>query len=156
MKDFLSLNPEIEADVQESLDICAKTRLLCFAHSLQLVLRDGSTEALTSSKLIVKASRLSSLLHKSTVFKERFETKFGNKRLISSVIVTRWNSILRQLQSIRKLGLHPLNEVWQDDFSEISFSLREWTMMIDTCDILKILLKPQILLKVINLLLLVL
>ena len=77
MEDFLSLNPEIEADVQESLDICAKTRLLCFAHSLQLVLRDGPTEALTSSKLIVKASRLSSLLHKSTVFKNDLKQNLG-------------------------------------------------------------------------------
>ena len=33
--------------------------------------------------------------------------------------------------------LHPLNEVCQDDFSEVSFSVREWNMMIDTCDILK-------------------
>ena len=33
MEDFLSLNTETEADVQKSLDICAKTRLSCFAHT---------------------------------------------------------------------------------------------------------------------------
>ena len=36
-----------------------------------------------------------------------------------------------------KLGLHPLKEVCQTDFSEVSFSVREWNMMINTCDILK-------------------
>ena len=139
LDDFLNLNSEIEADFHESLDGCAtaKTRLSCFAHSLQLVVRDGLTEAMVLSKAVAKASRLSSLLHRSTVFKERFEAKFGNKRSIPSVVVTRWNSTLRQLQSIIKLGLHSLNEVCQDDFSEVSFSGREWNMMIDVCDILK-------------------
>ena len=37
VNDFLSLNTKIEAVIQYSLDICAKTRLSCFAHSLQLV-----------------------------------------------------------------------------------------------------------------------
>ena len=30
-----------------------------------------------------------------------------------------------------------MNKVRQSDFSEVSFSVREWDMMIDTCDILK-------------------
>ena len=94
MEDFLSLNTKIEADVQESLDICAKTRLLCFADSVQLV-RDGLTEALALSKHIAKPSCLSSLLHKNTVFKKRFEAKFGNKRSIPAVIVTPRKSTLR-------------------------------------------------------------
>ena len=37
VNDFLSLNIKIEAVIQYFLDICAKTRLSCFAHSLQLV-----------------------------------------------------------------------------------------------------------------------
>ena len=96
MADFLSLNTEIEADVQESVDICAKTRLSCFAHSLQLV-RDKLTKAVALSKPIAKASRLSLLLHKSSVFKERFGAKFGNKRLIYAVIAPCRNSTLLQL-----------------------------------------------------------
>ena len=55
MEDFLALNIEIEADVQESLDICTKTRLSCFAHSLQLVIRDGLMEALALSNPICKS-----------------------------------------------------------------------------------------------------
>ena len=135
-EDFLSLNSELEADVRESFDTYAKTRISCFAHSLQLVIRDGLAEALALSKPVAKASRLSSLLHKSIVFKERFEAKFGSNRSIPAVIVTRWNSTFRQLQSVLKC-LNSLNEVCQDDFSEVSFSLREWNMMIDICTILK-------------------
>ena len=89
------------------------------------------------SKPIAKASRLFLLLHKSTVFEERFAAKFGNKRSIPAIVVTRWNSTLWQLQSILKLGLHPLNEECQDDFSEVSFSVREWNMMVETRDILQ-------------------
>ena len=95
MEDFLSLNTEIETEVQESLDICSKIRLSCFAHSLRLVVGDGPIEALALSKPIAKASLLFSLLHKSTVFKELFEAKFGNKRSIPAVIVTLWISTLR-------------------------------------------------------------
>ena len=72
----------------------------------------------------------------STALKERFEAKFGSKRSIPSVVVTRWNSTLRQLQSFVTLGLDPLNEVCRDDFPEVSFSGREWNKMIDVCDIL--------------------
>ena len=68
MEDFLSLNAEIEADVQESLDIWAKTRLSCFEHSLQLVIRDRKTEALALSNPIAKASRISSLLSQEYCF----------------------------------------------------------------------------------------
>ena len=127
LDDFLNLNSEIEADFQESLDgyAAAKTRRLCFVHSLQLVVRDGLTEAMVLSKAVAEASRLSSLLHKSTAFKERFEATFGSKRSIPSVVETRWNSTLRQLQSIVTLGLDPLNEVCRDDFPEVSFSGRE-------------------------------
>ena len=57
-------------------------------------------EALALSKPIAKSSRLSSLLYKSTIFKERFEAKFGNKRSNTAVIVTRWNLTLQQLQSV--------------------------------------------------------
>ena len=125
MEDFLDLNVEIEADFLDSLDIRSKTRLSCFAHSLQHVVRDGLKEAITLSKPIAKASHLFLLLHKRTVFKERFEAKFGNKKSIPVIVVIRWNSTLWQLQSILKLGLHFLNEECQDDFSEVSFSVRE-------------------------------
>ena len=73
LDDFLNLNSEIEADFQESLDgyVAAKTRRSCFVHSLQLVVRDGLTEAMVLSKAVAKASRLPSLLHKSEYCFER-------------------------------------------------------------------------------------
>ena len=52
------------------------------------------------SKPIAKVSCLSSLLQKSTVFKERFEAKLENIQSIPAIIVTRYNLTLRQLQSI--------------------------------------------------------
>ena len=47
-------------------------RLSCFAHTLQLVVGDG-IKAISGSlaKSIAKVSRLSTLLHRSTIFKER-------------------------------------------------------------------------------------
>ena len=86
-KIFLSLNTEIEADVQKFVDICEKTCLSSFAYSLQLVIRHGLMEALTLSKPIAKTSHLSLKLYESNIFKERFEAKFGNKGSNSAVVL---------------------------------------------------------------------
>ncbi|KAG1942124.1 hypothetical protein F2P79_015351 [Pimephales promelas] len=63
---------------QETLLDMAGSRqhLSCFAHSLQLVIGDGLKEAKCISLAIAK--HLSSLLHSSTTFKNRFKATFGS------------------------------------------------------------------------------
>ena len=65
------LEEEDEEQVFTVLENSSKQRLSCFAHSLQLVIGDGLKETRGLATAIAKASRLSTLLHRSTVFKEK-------------------------------------------------------------------------------------
>ena len=65
-----------ESDQEALEDVLAmnsKTRLSCFAHSLQLVIGDGLKKLQGSGvgDVLTKAHRLSATLHRSTIFKER-------------------------------------------------------------------------------------
>jgi len=74
-----NLNDQVWEDLNESdqwevnivLQTVGKQRLSCFAHTLQLVIGDGLKERRCISSVIAKASRLSTLLHRSTTFKQR-------------------------------------------------------------------------------------
>lgn len=66
-----------DADLDEVecvLDQSSKQRLSCFAHTLQLVIGDGLKEMKGLTRATAKASRISTLLHRSTIFKERYLT----------------------------------------------------------------------------------
>jgi len=83
----------------------------CFAHSLQLVVRDG-LETLTLVRiLLAKCYTLANLVHQSAVFRGVFETHFGNGRSIPSANETRWNSTFIQLSSIAALDNPKLNDM---------------------------------------------
>ena len=62
---FLDLSCE-KAVIEETINDCSRQRLSCLAHTLQLMVRDGLWEAVSLSFAIAKASRLSTLLHRST------------------------------------------------------------------------------------------
>lgn len=65
---------DLSPEEQQSLDaaIGRKQRLQCFAHTLQLVVGDGLKETNAISRALSKVSKISSLLHTSTTFKEVF------------------------------------------------------------------------------------
>lgn len=66
-----TLNSEEENEIRDVLDNNCKKRLSCFAHSLQLVIGDGLKETKGVTKSIKKSNKLSTLLHRSTVLKEK-------------------------------------------------------------------------------------
>ena len=68
---FQGLSKADELDIQAAVENTTRRRISCFAHSLQLVVADGLKEARNLSAPLSKASRLSTLLHRSTIFKER-------------------------------------------------------------------------------------
>ena len=107
------------AHVESAFDtVSHQQRLSCFAHSLQLVVSDGLKDCKCVSLAIAKAVKLTSLLHQSTVFKEKFEAAFPG-RSIPVANATCWNSTYRQLQSIMSLDSKKLSEVCADDFSHV-------------------------------------
>ena len=68
---FENLRDEDDREVSCALDSMTPKRLSCFAHTLQLTINDGLINIKSMSGLLAKASRLSTLLHRSTIFRER-------------------------------------------------------------------------------------
>lgn len=90
------LNETLQEDVDTIQSTCRQQRLLCFAHSLQLVVRDGLKETRVINCALEKVTKLCSLLHTTCGLKEAFEKKYGANRSIPSAVATRWNSTLSQ------------------------------------------------------------
>ena len=71
----------------------------CFAHVLQLVIKDGFKQAASINKVLNKASSIVSHVRKSIVSSEILESE---KRL-KAANVTRWNSQLKMIRSILRI-----------------------------------------------------
>uniref|UniRef100_A0A669DT20 HAT C-terminal dimerisation domain-containing protein n=2 Tax=Oreochromis niloticus TaxID=8128 RepID=A0A669DT20_ORENI len=117
----------------------AKTqRLQCFAHTLQLVVKDGLSETKVASPSLSKLSKLSSLLHTSTTFKDVFEAEFGEQKAIPAAVITRWNSRLRQVKAVLQCEHLKLCAVLEmAGHKELLFTTREWNLLKEMVDILK-------------------
>ena len=85
----------------------------CFAHSIQLVVKDGFKDARGINKVLSKAASIVSYVRKSIRATEILE---GEKRLQARV-VTRWNS---ELKSIRSLLSIPSEKLQQLDCQQLT------------------------------------
>jgi len=102
-----------EEDESEAVDLNHNLPLLtehdpCFAHSLQLVVKDGFKDAASLNKVLSKAANIVSHVRRSIHATEILE---GEKRLQAKV-ATRWNSELKSVRSLlsvteKKLQLVP-------------------------------------------------
>jgi hypothetical protein len=97
------LLPSEEEHVDATMSRTGVKRLSCFAHSLQLVVKDGVNKLGAGRTLISKCCKIANLLHQSISFREEFEKMFGNGASIPSTNATRWNSLFQQLISISDL-----------------------------------------------------
>jgi len=61
-------------------------RFSCFAHSLQLTVKDG-LKANTSKLVLTKCSKLASMVHQSAQFRESFARKFGHLGISLSLYI---------------------------------------------------------------------
>ena len=116
--EFLDLGSGSESDSSddtmaiEELDKCLRElpicpeRLACFAHTLQLCIKDGLKAASALLSAIQKAGRIVKHVKKSTLATEKIETLFG-KTLVSRN-ETRWNS---QVKMVRRLLEVDLSEI---------------------------------------------
>jgi hypothetical protein len=108
----------------------------CFAHSLQLVVKDG-IEALRTSSVLSKCSALATLVHHSPLFKSAFEQTFGNNRSVPVANATRWNSLLHQLEAVRELDHEKLSTLLQQtDHGNLVMSSRELSVLVELVEIL--------------------
>ncbi len=107
-------DPTLWEDVDNADDINSALsfakRIPCFAHSIQLVVRDGLAALNTMRSPLAKCSKLANLVHQSPLFKSAFEASFKD-RSIPATNDTRWNSTFRQLKAIINLDQPKLNTV---------------------------------------------
>ncbi|XP_050923036.1 zinc finger BED domain-containing protein 4-like [Lates calcarifer] len=115
-----------------------KQRLQCFAHTLQLVVGDSLKETKVVSPSLSKLSKLSSLLHTSTTFKDVFDAEFGEQKGIPAAVNTRWNLTLRQVKVLLQCNHLKLCAVLEKaGHRELSFKAQEWNLLKELVDILK-------------------
>ena len=90
---------------------------------------------------LAKLSKMSSLLHTSTSFRELFDKKFnddGGNRGIPQPVVTRWNSSLRQIAALLKLEQVPTNSfLSHNNYHNLIFSNKEWNQLQELEKLLK-------------------
>ena len=110
-------------------------RLSCFAHSLQLAIRDGLKDVPYLSKTLVKCKKLSKKSHKSTKIADLLEDV--DKKLKRSN-VTRWNSEFLLIKSIFDLGrqnIDNITDVIGDD--TLKFTMNDFNVLEEAIDILE-------------------
>lgn len=73
-----------QSDVESIQNNCRKQHLQCFAHTLQLVVRDGLKETNVLNHSLAKLTQFCSLLHSSCGLKEAFDVEYGGNRSIPS------------------------------------------------------------------------
>ncbi|XP_035478434.1 zinc finger BED domain-containing protein 4-like [Scophthalmus maximus] len=137
-------DPELWCDLtledQQTVDVAMakKQRWQCFAQTLQLVVGDGLKETKVVSPSLSKLSKLSSLLHTSTIFKDVFDAECGEQKGIPAAVNTRWNSTLRQVKAVLQCNHLKLCAVLEKaGHRELSFTTREWNLLKELVDILK-------------------
>ena len=72
----------------------------CFAHKLQLVIKDGFKQASQIERIIRKCPKFVSHTKKSTIASEHLE----NEKALQPANTTRWNSRLKMLHSILSIS----------------------------------------------------
>ena len=78
-----------------------------------------------------------SLLHTSSTFKDSLEDKFG-QRGIPAAVNTRWNSTLCQVKAVLSFSHQELcNVVQGTGYNKLVFSVREWNLLKELCDVLQ-------------------
>src|SRR6218665_711558 len=66
-------------DIQSTIDKHCTLRMPYFAHTLHLVVKDGlgKLNAKSTRQLTAKCTKLCNLTHRSALFRDAFEAKFG-------------------------------------------------------------------------------
>jgi hypothetical protein len=83
-------------------------RIPCFAHTIQLVVKDGLQETKPFLSSLEKVSAIAKLSHTCSKFSEKLESM---KISIPRAVVTRWNSQFLLVERILSIPSFELNEI---------------------------------------------
>lgn len=113
-------------------------RLSCFAHTIQLVVKDGLDTATSARPVVAKCTKIASLTHQSALFRAAFETKFGSGASIPTANATRWSSMFAELEAVASLDPAKLVAVMQEtDHANLVLSAKERASLEELVDILQ-------------------
>jgi len=122
--------------VLEYIGGIVQKRIPCCIHTLQLVIVDGMKTAKFMSNVQSKASRLSTILHTSGTFEQKYFSVF--KTTVPRTNSTRWNSMYLQLAAIAKLDPSKLQKVLAETKNDACIlTKREWEILKEVMDILE-------------------
>ena len=129
---------DMETDVVDDVLHNLPVRMSCFAHSLQLVVRDGLSSTGIIRTTLAKCSKLANLIHQSCLFRSAFEAELGPGKSIPATNDTRWNSTYRQLRAIVELDHAKLATVLrQSNHENLVMSTKEIQQVRELTDILE-------------------
>ena len=108
MDDGSNLSESIKTSFDNITSCNESLRIPCFAHTIQLVVRDGLKEASSLKPALVKVSKIAKLSRTSTTFAEKLE-KIGKS--IPAANKTRWNSQFDTVEKTLRVSSTELNEM---------------------------------------------
>lgn len=100
----------------------------CFAHTINLVVRDGMKEAGSLRNVITRASQIVSHVRKSTISTDLLE----DYRKLQAANVTRWNSEVSMIRSVLRIPEEKLNEL----DTKMKLNTHDRVLLQELCDIL--------------------
>ncbi|CAF1410431.1 unnamed protein product [Adineta ricciae] len=117
------------------IDTDCPIRVSCFAHSLQLSIRDGLKNSPFLSKSLAKCIKLARRSHKSTKVAELLEDV---GKTIKRSNMTRWSSEYSLIKSIIALGKKTIDEITDViDSSDFKFNSNDFIVLQEAIDILE-------------------
>ena len=127
-----------DSHVSMALEQQSVTRLSCFAHTMQLAVRDGVAKLASATGLLAKISKMANLVHQSAKFREALEQKFDScGKSIPSTNATRWNSLHSQLKAVSELDQIKLGEVLREQsMANLVLTSREHASLCELVEIL--------------------
>jgi len=121
-------------DHADSKDL-SSVRLSCFAHTIQLCIRDGLKNVIYMSRVLDKCQTLAKFAHKSSKMADLLDEM--NKH-INKITITRWNSeymLIKSFLSIGKQDLESITKLMDDN--TIKFSNNDFIILQEIIDILE-------------------
>jgi hypothetical protein len=122
---------------EDSFDNCesfSAARMSCFAHTLQLTVRDGLKKAPHVSKALEKCQALAKFSHKSSKIADLLDEL--NKH-INKMNVTRWNSEFMLIKSVLSVGKNDLDLIARLMDNPIKFTNNDLIILQEIIDILE-------------------
>ena len=120
-----------EQPLPDDLEDLQGQRSPCFAHTLQLVVKDGLKEAKQLNKIIKKVSKIVSHCRKSSKSSELLED-YTKLQLANA---TRWNSQVTMLRSLLKLPSNILDQIMFN--ADINLTAYEQQLCTELVDVLQ-------------------